>query len=135
MSDPVASCSPGEHRHGAIPALSQAELGRAEQLFRAMGDSARLRLLTLLAGREWCVTELVTALKEKFSTVSQRLRILRGAGLIVRRREGTHLFYALSDGHVADLIHNALAHARELEVEAAHGDRPDDDHAQEGESK
>ena len=62
---------------------------------------------------------------EKFSTVSQRLRLLRGEGLIVRRREGTHLFYALADRHVADLIHNALAHAGELETAAGSRVRPD----------
>jgi DNA-binding transcriptional ArsR family regulator len=57
---------------------------------------------------------LVAAREEKFSTVSQRLRILRSEGLVVRRREGKHIFYALADRHVADLLNNALAHAEEL---------------------
>jgi ArsR family transcriptional regulator len=70
----------------------------------------------MLAHREYCVTELVDELGEKFPTISQRLRILRSEGLITRRRQGTHLFYALADRHVADLIHNALAHADELET-------------------
>jgi len=68
-----------------------------------------------LAGGESCVTEIVQTLGEKFSTVSQRLRLLRGEGLVRRRRDGTHLHYALADQHVMDLIHNALAHAAELE--------------------
>jgi ArsR family transcriptional regulator len=68
---------------------------------------------------ECCVTELVDTLQEKFSTVSQRLRLLRSEGLVVRRREGTHLYYALADRHVADLIRNALDHAGELEVTPA----------------
>ena len=42
------------------------------------------------------------------------LRLLRGEGLIVRRREGNHLYYALADRHVVNLILNALAHATEL---------------------
>jgi DNA-binding transcriptional ArsR family regulator len=79
-----------------------------------MGDPARLRILELLAQGEYCVTEIVTTLRDKFSTVSQRLRLLRGEGLVLRRREGTHLYYTLADRHVADLIHNALAHAGEL---------------------
>jgi ArsR family transcriptional regulator len=79
-----------------------------------MGDPARLRILEMLASRELCVTEIVTALGERFSTVSQRLRLLRTEGLVSRRRKGTHLFYALADRHVADLIQNALAHATEL---------------------
>jgi ArsR family transcriptional regulator len=79
-----------------------------------MGDGPRLRILELLKKGELCVTEIVAAVHEKFSTVSQRLRILRGEGLIVRRRDGNHIYYALTDRHVADLILNALAHAAEL---------------------
>jgi DNA-binding transcriptional ArsR family regulator len=81
-----------------------------------MGDAARLRILELLKHRELCVTEMVAALGEKFTTVSQRLRLLRGEGLIVRRRDGNHLYYALADRHVVDLIRNALTHAHELEA-------------------
>jgi ArsR family transcriptional regulator len=70
--------------------------------------------MELLMDGEACVTELVDTLGEKFSTVSQRLRLLRGEGLVRRRRDGTHLYYALADRHVVDLIQNALAHATEL---------------------
>jgi len=79
-----------------------------------MGDGPRLLLLDLLKDRELCVTEIVAAVGEKFSTVSQRLRILLKEGLLARRRDGNHLYYALADRHVADLILNALAHASEL---------------------
>jgi ArsR family transcriptional regulator len=85
-----------------------------------MGDAPRLRILELLKKGELCVTEIVAAANEKFSTVSQRLRILRTEGLIVRRRQGNHLIYALADRHVADLIQNALAHALELDGGPAH---------------
>jgi DNA-binding transcriptional ArsR family regulator len=91
-----------------------AVVGRAAQLFRAMGDEARLRILGQLAAGECCVGAIVAASEEKFSTVSQRLRVLRTEGLVTRRRVGTHLYYALADRHVADLLHNALDHAREL---------------------
>ena len=84
-----------------------------------MGDAPRLRILDLLKNGELCVTEIVDAVKEKFSTVSQRLRILRTEGLLIRRRDGNHLIYALADQHVADLIQNALAHASELEADPA----------------
>jgi DNA-binding transcriptional ArsR family regulator len=84
-----------------------------------MGDAPRLRILQMLGMGELCVTELVAAANEKFSTVSQRLRVLRTEGLVVRRRQGNHLIYALADRHVADLIHNALAHALELDASPA----------------
>lgn len=89
---------------------------RAASLFRALGDAPRLQLLQYLRRGEACVTELVTTLNEKFSTVSQRLRLLRSEGLVRRRRAGNHIYYALADRHVADLIDNALAHAAELEA-------------------
>jgi len=93
-----------------------------------MGDAPRLRILDLLKNRELCVTEIVAAVGEKFSTVSQRIRILRQEGLIVRRRDGNHLYYALSDRHVADLILNALAHANELIATPAAPSQGDDSH-------
>ena len=110
----IPACKASDH---AIvdPATPSMALNRAALLFRAMGDAPRLRILEMLKHRELCVTEIVASAKEKFSTVSQRLRILRTEGLIVRRRDGNHLYYALADRHVADLIQNALAHALELE--------------------
>ena len=83
------------------------------------GGCRRLRILDLLKHRELCVTEIVAAVGEKFTTVSQRLKHLRGEGLIVRRRDGNHIYYALADRHVVDLILNALAHANELNVDPA----------------
>ena len=100
---------------GPPPAADPVALDRAARLFRAMGDAPRLRLLHLLLAGERCVTELVDALGEKFPTVSQRLRVLRTEGLVARRRAGLHVFYTLADGHVADLVANALAHAGELD--------------------
>jgi ArsR family transcriptional regulator len=83
-------------------------------MFRAMGDGPRLRMLQYLLAGECCVSEMVEALAEKFSTVSQRLRVLRTEGLVTRRRAGLHVYYALADRHVAELVANALDHAGEL---------------------
>src|SRR5262245_8554464 len=113
MSEPTPSCKTGDHER-VLRTVAPAALERAAQLFRALGDAPRLRILHLLEQGEMCVTELVAAVREKFSTVAQRLRLLRGEGLIARRRDGNHIFYALADRHVADLMNNALAHATEL---------------------
>ena len=126
MTKPTASCKPGDHARTA-EAIPPAALDRAAQLFRAMGDGPRLQILDLLKAGEMCVTEIVAAVGEKFSTVSQRLRILRQEGLIVRRRDGNHLYYALADRHVADLILNALAHANELNAAPAQTSQEGDD--------
>ena len=88
-------------------------LERASRLFRAIGEPSRLRLLSRLAQGEMCVTELAASERESLSTISQRLRVLRSENLIVRRRRGKHINYALADQHVMDLVFNALAHATE----------------------
>jgi ArsR family transcriptional regulator len=118
LSADAPECGHGGHAHGPAgcrPAADPKALDRAAGLFRAMGDPARLRLLTLLAAGECCVTELVDDSGEKFSTVSQRLRVLRAERLVSKRRVGLHVYYTLADAHVADLISNALAHAKELD--------------------
>jgi DNA-binding transcriptional ArsR family regulator len=79
----------------------------------AIGDVPRLRLLALLAQGEACVTELAESEGESISTISQRLRVLRGENLVLRKRRGKHINYVLADQHVMDLVFNALAHASE----------------------
>jgi DNA-binding transcriptional ArsR family regulator len=115
MESPSRRCRPGDHQHehAAEARLPADAYERAASIFRALGDTPRLRMLHLLSHGELCVSAIVAELKEKFSTVSQRLRLLRAEGLVVRRREGTHLYYSLADKHVADLLANALEHACE----------------------
>jgi DNA-binding transcriptional ArsR family regulator len=114
-----AHCHPQDHKAGSRAVSSPQALDRAGRMFRALGDGPRLRLVELLKQGEICVSELVHLVGEKFSTVSQRLRLLRQEGLVARRRAGTHLYYSLADAHIADLIMNALAHAEELEAGSA----------------
>jgi ArsR family transcriptional regulator, lead/cadmium/zinc/bismuth-responsive transcriptional repressor len=119
------TCKTSDHSTvgGLFPPVA---LERAAQILRAMGDSSRLRILDLLKKRELCVTEIVATVGEKFTTVSQRLKLLRSEGLIVRRREGNHIYYALADRHVVDLILNALAHAKELDADPGNTQQGDD---------
>jgi ArsR family transcriptional regulator, lead/cadmium/zinc/bismuth-responsive transcriptional repressor len=108
------ACAPGEHRprRTALPA-SAAALEKAVRIFKALGDPPRLRLLAVLAQGELCVSEIAEIDDDGLSTVSQRLRVLRAADLVSRRREGQHILYGLADAHIAELISNALAHAQE----------------------
>jgi ArsR family transcriptional regulator, lead/cadmium/zinc/bismuth-responsive transcriptional repressor len=112
--EPLASRPPDcAHEAPAGPRVSHPGLARAAALFRACGDVERLRTLERLSWGDLCVSELAAGSREGLSTVSQRLRILRSEGLVTRRREGKHVFYALADRHVADLIRAALEHAAE----------------------
>lgn len=63
--------------------------------FRALGDETRLRLLELLVGAERTVGQLMIATGLGQSLVSHHLRTLRNAGLVVTRRDGRWIHYAL----------------------------------------
>ena len=102
-------CVPPEHRRRRTQTcVSPASLERAVRIFKALGDPPRLRLLAILAEGELCVSEIAEIDDDGLSTVSQRLRVLRTADLVTRRREGQHILYGLADQQVADLIAKAL---------------------------
>jgi DNA-binding transcriptional ArsR family regulator len=64
-------------------------------LFKALSDETRLRIINLLLGGELCVCELMDALQMPQPRISHQLRILKGAGLVMDRREGRWIIYAL----------------------------------------
>lgn len=111
--DPACSGSDHGGARRRVPSVSNAALERASRIFRAIGEPSRLRLLALLSQGEACVTELALSEGEEMSAISQRLRVLRAEDIVVRRRKGKHINYALADQHIVDLIFNALAHASE----------------------
>lgn len=66
-------------------------------LFKALSDTTRLRLATLLAlGGELCVCKLAAALEAPVYKVSRHLAVLRAAGMVEARREGTWMYYRLA---------------------------------------
>jgi ArsR family transcriptional regulator len=121
--DQPDSCAPGEHKpRTERKRASGRAVERAAAIFRAAGDEARLRLLERLADGEWCVSELAADAGVGLSTVSQQLRQLRAEHLVARRRAGRHIYYALADAHVADMIRTALEHASEEHAASGHDD-------------
>ncbi len=81
-------------------------------MFRALGDPSRLRLLHILHGGERCVKDLAGQLEITPSAVSHQLRLLRGLRLVRCRRDGRHIYYDLDDDHVHSLIREGLDHVR-----------------------
>ncbi len=66
------------------------------QLFRALGDRTRLRIVNLLARGSLCVCDIQRILGQPQSSVSRHLALLKSAGLIRDRRDGMRIFYALT---------------------------------------
>lgn len=83
--------------------MSDKMLDVVARRFRTLGEPYRLRILQELEAGEKSVGELVVALDGNQPNVSKHLQILSDAGLISRRREGTCIFYAISDPMVFKL--------------------------------
>jgi ArsR family transcriptional regulator, arsenate/arsenite/antimonite-responsive transcriptional repressor len=67
-------------------------------VFKALGDPTRLRLAVLLAIEgEVCVCRLAEALDAPDFRVSRHLGVMRAAGLVEARRDGTWMYYRLSE--------------------------------------
>ena len=79
------------------------------EFFKALAHPVRIRLLEVLRHGERSVQELQGALVLDQSTVSQQLAVLRAKHVVVARKEGTTVRYAVRDARVAALLDTARA--------------------------
>ena len=79
-------------------------------LFSALSDPTRLRIISVLLDGEMNVGEIATQLAMTESAVSHQLRGLRQMRLVQSRKEGRQVFYTLDDDHVARLYRMGLDH-------------------------
>jgi ArsR family transcriptional regulator len=102
MSDatPIACCAP---LTGELLTNDEAEATAA--VFRALGDPARVRILSLLAASERpvCVCELIEPVGLAQPTVSHHLKKLVDAGLLDRAARGRWAYYAINQEAAARL--------------------------------
>lgn len=84
-----------------------------ENLFKALGDATRLRILGLLLTGEVCVCHIHESLKISQPKASRHLAYLRRAGLVETRRDGLWIHYRLADASdpVLAVVTNAVRHA------------------------
>ena len=91
--------------------LGDADAATLARGFGALGDAARLQILSLLAGSpagEVCVCEFVGPLGKSQPTVSHHLKVLAEAGLVEGDRRGKWVWYRLVPERLAAL-QNAIA--------------------------
>jgi ArsR family transcriptional regulator len=111
MSDQEQLLAPSAGQVGCCSLLAREPLtaGRAvelSQLFKAMGDPVRLRLLSLIASHqdgEACVCELTGVFDQTGPTISHHLKVLREAGLITGERRGTWVYYRVEPDALREL--------------------------------
>ena len=93
--------------------MTPALLTELSERFKALGEPARLHLLSALRNGEQSVTELVERTGLGQANVSKHLQQLCTAGFISRRKEGTFAYYALADDEVfniCDLMCGRIEH-------------------------
>ncbi len=85
---------------------------RVADLFKALADPTRVRIIGLLAHTELCVGDLARILGMTQPAVSHQLRLLRNLRIVRARKEGRHVYYTLMDEHIHDLFDQGLDHVR-----------------------
>ena len=100
VETPVACCAPL-----AAPALDEVEAVATAELFKALADPARVRIVNALARSDEpvCACEFMPALSLAQATVSHHLKKLTEAGLLEREQRGKWAFFSLKRDAVETL--------------------------------
>jgi DNA-binding transcriptional ArsR family regulator len=108
--------------HNTDLAFLDADTARVvAETMQALATPSRVRILSRLGAGPCSVSELARDVAMEQPAVSQQLRVLRHLGLVVGRREGRQVIYAVHDDHVGELLAQAVGHAEHLRLgPAAH---------------
>lgn len=93
------------------------------RVFRALGDETRVRIVALLVHGELCVCHLEQALGLSQPNCSRQLGILKSAGIVDSRRDGTWVYYKLTEQetesvkNVIDLLAKTFGAERALRAD------------------
>lgn len=92
--------------------LTELKAIKLAELFSALSDASRIRLIALLISDEMSVRALADGLGMTESAVSHQLRGLRQMHLVRARKSGRQVFYSIDDDHVARLFTLGLDHVQ-----------------------
>ena len=90
--------------------LDELVAAQVAELFSALGDTSRIRIIGLLSFSEMNVGQLADRVGLSQSAVSHHLRHLRQMRLVRTRKDGRHVFYHLDDEHIMDIFRCGLEH-------------------------
>jgi DNA-binding transcriptional ArsR family regulator len=88
------------------------DISRMADIFKALGDPSRLRIVLALLNQEHCVCDIAAVCNQTDSAVSHQLRVLRTLKIVKNRRDGKIMYYSIDDDHVSALIRMSLDHVR-----------------------
>lgn len=92
--------------------IDENEIIKLSNVFKALGDPTRIKILYALSLKELCVCDIANLIRMSQSAVSHQLRILRNLRLVKYRKEGKVVFYSLNDQHVVTLFNQGIEHIK-----------------------
>lgn len=92
--------------------LTELKAIKLAELFSALSNASRIRLIALLMDGEMSVRALADGLGMTESAVSHQLRGLRQMHLVRARKAGRQVFYSIDDDHVSRLFTLGLDHVQ-----------------------
>ncbi len=90
--------------------LDEHAAAQVAELFRALADTSRVRIISVLAQGEMNVSAIAETIGLSESAVSHHLRGLRQMRLVRPRKVGRQVFYCLDDDHITELYRLGLDH-------------------------
>ncbi len=93
--------------------LSADQVTELAGMFQLMGDPSRLSIILECLHTPISVGDMAKRLDLSTSLVSHHLRLLRAARLIEARREGSRVFYLITDEHIRRTLSDMTQHVRE----------------------
>lgn len=91
--------------------FDQQTIDSVTEIFKALSDGNRIRIMHLLSHGECSVGHIAHTLDISQSNVSHQLRLLKQAHLVKSKRNGQSMIYTLDDTHVTTLLKQAIHHA------------------------
>lgn len=93
--------------------ITEEEAYYVSELFKALSDLTRVRILFALLGGDMCVCDITELVGVSQSGISHQLRVLKQSGLVKYRRKGKAIYYSIADDHVATILSMGLEHISE----------------------
>lgn len=106
-------CGSSANAHSEQRGLSQltdVQASGMAEIFKALGDPTRVKIINFLLNKELCVHDLSTCLGMEQSAVSHQLRYLRDLHIVKRRKEGKTVYYSLDDDHIEQIFVLTMSH-------------------------
>lgn len=112
----------GHHRLRSrdLPLPQEQDLLNVIQIFQALSDLTRAKVIFALTQGERSVNEIAVVVGASPSSVSHHLRRLRDAGLVEYHRHGNQIFYSIEDVHIAAILEEAQHHTEHTQLGPVH---------------